>query len=184
ELHQALAGAGSAIRGLSSAEAAASLAAHGPNEVAPPPRFAAVRELLHQLANPLVLILLVASSVSAAFGQGVSAAVIVLMIVLSVALNFSQAYRSQAAAARLRRQVAQMATVLRDGQEREIPVRETVVGDVIHLKAGDLVPADARLISTRDLFVNEALLTGESLPREKQAEGATASPDAGPEAVA
>ena len=124
ELDQTLADAGSSVGGLSSSEAAARLAAHGPNEIAPPPRFAAVRQLLHQLANPLVLILLVATSVSAAFGQGVSAVVIVLMIVLSVALNFSQAYRSQAAAERLRRQVAQTATVLRDGQEREIPVRE------------------------------------------------------------
>jgi Mg2+-importing ATPase len=65
--------------------------------------------------------------------------------------------------------VGQTATVLRDGVEREVPVREVVVGDVIHLKAGDLVPADARLLSTRDLFVNEAALTGESLPREKHA---------------
>lgn len=156
--------------GLSSREAAARLADHGPNEIAPPPRFNALRQLLGNLANPLVLILLVAASVSAAFGQGVSAVVIVLMVVLSVALNFSQAYRSQAAAERLRRQVAPLATVVRDGQEREIPVREVVVGDVIHLKAGDLVAADARLIAARDLFMNEALLTGESLPREKQAD--------------
>ncbi len=154
--------------GLSAREAAARLAEHGPNEIAPPPRFAALRELLHNLANPLVLILLVAASVSVGFGQGVSAAVIVLMVVLSVALNFSQAYRSQAAAERLRRQVAQLATVVRDGREQEIPIREVVVGDVIRLKAGDLVPADARLIAARDLFMNEALLTGESLPSEKQ----------------
>ena len=154
--------------GLSAREAAARLAEHGPNEIAPPPRFAALRELLHNLANPLVLILLVAASVSIGFGQGVSAAVIVLMVVLSVALNFGQAYRSQAAAERLRRQVAQLATVVRDGREREIPVREVVVDDVIRLKAGDLAPADARLIATRDLFMNEALLTGESLPSEKQ----------------
>ena len=154
--------------GLSSREAAARLAEHGPNEIAPPPRFAALRELMRNLANPLVLILLVAASVSIGFGQGVSAAVIVLMVVLSVALNFGQVYRSQAAAERLRRQVAQLATVVRDGREREIPVREVVVGDVIRLKAGDLAPADARLIATRDLFMNEALLTGESLPSEKQ----------------
>lgn len=154
--------------GLSSHEAAARLADYGPNEIAPPPRFAALRELLHNLANPLVLILLMAASVSVAFGQGVSAVIIVLMVVLGVALNFSQAYRSQAAAESLRRQVAQLATVVRDGQEHEIPVREVVVGDVIHLKAGDLVPADARLSAVRDLFMNEALLTGESLPREKQ----------------
>ena len=70
------------------------------------------------------------------------------MLVLSVALNFTQAYRSQQAAARLRLQVAQTATVIRDGVEREVPVREVVVGDVVSLTAGDLVPADGRLLST------------------------------------
>ncbi len=166
---QALAAAAATERGLSSAEAAARLRALGPNELAPPRRFEGVRELLRYFANPLVLILLVASVVSAAFGQPVSAVIIALMLVLSVALNFTQAYRSQQAAARLRLQVAQTATVIRDGVEREVPVRDVVVGDVIHLKAGDLVPADGRLLSTRDLFVNEGALTGESLPREKQA---------------
>ncbi len=165
----ALAASAATERGLSSPEAAARLQALGPNDLAPPSRFETVRELLRYFANPLVLILLVASAVSAAFGQPVSAVIIALMLLLSVALNFAQAYRSHRAAARLRRQVGQTATVIRDGVEREVPVREVVVGDVIHLKAGDLVPADGRLLSTRDLFVNEAALTGESLPREKQA---------------
>ena len=178
-IEQALAGAAGTERGLSSAEAAARLATHGPNELAPPPRFEALRELLRYFANPLVLILLVASVVSAAFGQVVSAVIIALMLILSVALNFTQAYRSQQAARRLRQQVGQTATVVRDGVEREIPVREVVVGDVIHLKAGDLVPADCRLLSIRDLFVNEALLTGESLPREKQATPGPLPPGAG-----
>ena len=168
-IEQALAGAAATERGLSSAEAAARLASRGPNELAPPPRFEALRELLRYLVNPLVLILLVASVVSAAFGQVVSAVIVALMLILSVTLNFTQAYRSQRAARRLRLQVGQTATVIRDGVEREIPVREVVVGDVIHLKAGDLVPADCRLLSVRDLYLNEALLTGESLPREKQA---------------
>ena len=168
-VEQALAGAGATERGLSSAQATARLQTYGPNELAPPRRFEAVRELVRYFANPLVLILLVASAVSAAFGQPVSAVIIALMIVLSVVLNFTQAYRSQRAAAQLRQQVGQTATVIRDGVEREVPVREVVVGDLIHLKAGVLVPADGRLLSTRDLFVNEAALTGESLPREKQA---------------
>ena len=168
-IEQALAGAAGTERGLSAAEAAARLATQGANELAPPPRFEALRELLRYFANPLVLILLVASVVSAAFGQVASAIIVVLMLILSVTLNFTQAYRSQQAARGLRRQVGQTATVVRDGIEREIPVREVVVGDVIHLKAGDLVPADCRLLSARDLFLNEALLTGESLPREKQA---------------
>jgi Mg2+-importing ATPase len=178
-IEQALAGAAGTERGLSAAEAATRLASQGPNELAPPPRFEALRELLRYFANPLVLILLVASVVSAAFGQVVSAGIIALMLILSVALNFTQAYRSQQAAQRLRQQVGQTATVVRDGVEREIPVREVVIGDVIHLKAGDLVPADCRLLSIRDLFVNEALLTGESLPREKQAPSGPLPPGAG-----
>jgi P-type Mg2+ transporter len=160
--------AGSA-RGLSSEDAAARLARWGPNELAPPRRFEALREIARFLTNPLVLILLVASAISAAFGQVVSSVIIALMVILSVVLNFTQAYRSQRAAARLREQVGQTATVVRDGAERELPVREVVPGDLVRFKAGDLVPADCRLLSTRDLFVNEAALTGESLPREKHA---------------
>jgi Mg2+-importing ATPase len=175
-IEQALAATAATEHGLSSREAAARLETGGPNEPAPPRRFEAARELLRYFANPLVLILLVASAVSAGFGQVVSAVIIALMLVLSVTLNFSQAYRSQRAAARLRGRVGQTATVIRDGVEREVAVREVVVGDVIHLKAGDLVPADCRLLTTRDLFVNEAALTGESLPREKHATpGAAAS---------
>ena len=158
--------------GLSSAEAAARLRRWGPNELAPPPRFEALRQIARQLANPLVLILLAASAVSAAFGQVISATVIALMIILSVGLNVAQAYRSQKAAERLRKQVAQTATVVRDGVARELPAREVVPGDMLHLRAGDLVPADCRLQAAKDLFVNEAALTGESLPREKHAAAA------------
>jgi len=182
-IEQVLAGTAGTERGLSSAEAAARLRSWGPNELAPPRRFEALRELLRYLVNPLVLILLVASAASAALGQPVSAAIVALMLVLSVALNFTQAYRSQRAAETLRRQVGQTATVLRDGAERELPVREVVVGDVVHLKAGDLVPADCRLLSAKDLFVNEAALTGESLPREKQATPGALEPGGLGEAV-
>ena len=92
------------------------------------------------------------------------------MVLLSVALNFIQTYQSQAAAKRLREQVGQRATALRDGRPQEIPAREVVPGDIVRLSAGDLVPGDGRLLSSRDLFLNEAALTGESLPREKHAE--------------
>jgi Mg2+-importing ATPase len=182
-IEQALAGVAGTERGLSSPEAAARLQTWGPNELARPRRFEAPRELLRYGANPLVVILLVASAASAAFGQLVSAAIVALMLLLSVALNFSQAYRSQRAATRLRRQVGQTATVVRDGAEREVPVREVVVGDLIHLKAGDLVPADGRLVSARDLFVNEGALTGESLPREKHAVPGALAPGGVGEAV-
>src|SRR5207249_4759913 len=108
-------------------------------------------------------------AVSAIFGQVASAVVVALMLALSLALNFTQAYRSQRAAERLRQQVGQTTSILRDGAAREIAVRDAVPGDIVHLRAGDLVPADARLLSTHDLFVNEAALTGESLPNDKHA---------------
>ena len=164
-----LEGVGSSEAGLSAAEARARLKRIGPNEPAPPRRFEALRELGAFLLNPLVLILLVASAVSAAFGQVVSSVIIVCMVLLSVGLNVSQTYRSQAAAQRLRDRVGQRATVLRDGRGQEIPAREVVPGDVVRLSAGDLVPGDGRLLSCKDLFLNEAALTGESLPREKNA---------------
>src|SRR5262249_48874210 len=163
---------GASEAGLSSAEAAARLGRFGLNELAPPRRFATLRELLHYLANPLVLILLVASAVSAAFGQVASAIIVALMLVLSVALNFTQAYRSRQAADRLRRQVGQRATVVRDGAPGEVPARLVVPGDLVQLTAGDLVPADARLVSPRDLFVNEVPLPGgAAAPEEHSAPG-------------
>jgi P-type Mg2+ transporter len=155
------------IAWLSNAEAAARLRRFGPNEFAPPRRLAVLQELTRDLAKPLVLVLLLASAVAAAFGQFVSAALTAAMVVLSVALNFVQSYRSQQAAQRLRERVGPTATVERDGAIHDVPVR-----DVVHLAAGDLVPADARLREAKDLFLNEATLTGESLPREKHvAEG-------------
>src|SRR5262245_28423034 len=168
-LEQTLARVASSAAGLTSDDAASRLARFGPNELAPARRFQALRELVQYVANPLVLILLVASGVSAAFGQIASAVVVALMLVLSVALNFTQAYRSQRAAEHLRQQVGQTASVLRDGTVHEIPVRVVVPGDIVQLRAGDLVPADAALLSTHELFVNEAALTGESLPSEKHA---------------
>ena len=160
--------------GLTTAEARDRLARWGPNEVVPPGRFGPLREILHFLANPLVLVLLAASTVSALLGQAFSAGVIAVMVALSVALNFVQSYNSQRAARRLRERVGQTATVVRDGAACTIPAREVVPGDVLHLSAGDLVPADGSLLVAKDLFLHEAALTGESLPTEKHA---AAGPD-------
>ena len=101
--------------GLSGAEAARRLAEYGPNEPAPVRRLSAVVQLLHLFANPLVIILLVASAIAGTLGQAVDAVIIVTMVVLGVAINFWQSYRSQQAADRLRASVSPTATVLRDG---------------------------------------------------------------------
>jgi P-type Mg2+ transporter len=154
--------------GLTSDEAERRLDRYGFNEPTPTRRTGAVVQLAILLANPLCLILLMASLVSALLGEAFSAAIIVTMVFLNVILNFLQTYRSQRATDRLREQVAPTATVRRDGEWLEKPRRELVPGDLIRLVSGDLVPADALLLQARDLHVQQAALTGESLPIEKE----------------
>ncbi len=155
--------------GLTTQEAKAQLAKVGPNEQAPPKRTAGLIQILLLFANPLVIILLIASAVSAFVGEIVNASIIALMVVVSIVINFFQTWHSQRAAERLRGQVASKATLLRDGKWTDLPWREVVPGDVFRLSAGDLVPADARLLQAKDLHVNQAALTGESLPVAKEA---------------
>lgn len=175
-----MAASDSKATGLTQVEAKRRLAQHGPNEPSPAKRTAPLFQLLLLFFNPLAIILLAASAISAALGQVVNATIIVTMVLLSVALNFIQTYRSQKAVDSIRKEVAPTANVLRDGQWIETPRREIVPGDVIKLAAGDLVPADAELLQTRDLHVQQAALTGESLPVEKAAtseQGADAESD-------
>jgi Mg2+-importing ATPase len=155
--------------GLTSAEARRRVAASGPNEPAAPRASGIVRQILYWLANPLVLVLLAASILSAVLGERVNALLIAAMVLLSVTLNFVQTYRSHRAVERLRGAVAPTATALRDGVWTVIARRDLAAGDVVRLAAGDLVPADARLLEARDLHVQQAALTGESMPAEKDA---------------
>ena len=155
-------------RGLTQQEARDRLSKVGPNEPMPVRRTWLLRRLLGFFAEPLVAILLIASLLSAAVGDLVNASIIVIMVFLSVALNFYQTSRANRAAERLRKEVAPTATVLRDGEWIETARREIVPGDVVRLSAGDMIPADARLVEERDLYVQEAPLTGESLPVEKR----------------
>ncbi len=156
-------------KGLTTEDAIARLSRFGPNEPARSQRSRTFVHLLLLFTNPLVIILLIASAIAAALGEIINASIIVAMVLLSVALNFIQTYRSQAAVDRIRKEVAPTASVLRDEKWIEIPRRQVVPGDVIKLSAGDLVPADADLIQARDLHVQQAALTGESLPVEKSA---------------
>ncbi|MGE5277505.1 MAG: magnesium-translocating P-type ATPase [Acidobacteriota bacterium] len=153
-------------RGLTSSEAARRLLEYGANEIETP-RGSFLREVLPGLGNPLVLVLLAASAVASLAGEFVNAGIIVLMVLLSLVLNLVQTHRSRRAAEALRQRVAMTASALRDGVWVEVPRREIVPGDLIRLSAGDLVPADARLLEARDLHLQEAALTGESLPAEK-----------------
>jgi Mg2+-importing ATPase len=158
------------VAGLSSEEAARRLESFGRNVVAAGRRQSIPVQILLRFRNPLVLLLLGAAAVSGATGDVRSAVVISLMVVLSVALDFVQEHRAGQAAERLREKAQVRATVLRDGAAREVPAAEVVPGDVVLLSAGDLVAADGWLAEARDLFLNQALLTGEPFPVEKRAE--------------
>ncbi len=160
---------GSSTAGLTETEAAQRLAAHGPNQVQGGKRSGPLALLLGLFGNPLVLMLLVAAVVSGFLGDHVGAGIIVAMVLLSVALNYVLSDRSRRAAERLREEVAPTASVLRDGEWREVPRRTLVPGDLIRLAAGDRVPADARLLEARELHVQQSALTGESAPVEKDA---------------
>ena len=153
--------------GLTTAEAAKRLRTYGPNSMDQESRFAALIDFLRFFANPLVIILVVASAISISLGDHVGGIIIIAMVLLSVVLNFFMEFQARHAVEAIRKQVATTAAVLRDGREQELPVEQLVKGDVIHLHAGDLVPADARLLEVKDLQVRESALTGESLPVEK-----------------
>jgi Mg2+-importing ATPase len=153
--------------GLSADEAARRLRTYGPNAVATRRRGALAFQVLSFFLNPLVLILLVAGLISAFLGDLTSSTIIVVIVLISVALNFFQVYRSQQAAERLRRSVSPHANVLRDGTPTDQTVERVVPGDVVLVAAGDVVPADALLIESKDLFADQAILTGEAYPAEK-----------------
>jgi Mg2+-importing ATPase len=169
--------------GLTEEEAARRLREFGPNDPAPRRRGELVVELLSLFINPLVVILLVASILSAVLGQRADAVIIFVIAMSSVAINFVQTYRSGKAIRRLREHVCLTASVLRGGLWRDVRRDEIVPGDVVRLAAGDLIPADGSLLESRDLFAQQAALTGESMPVEKEAGVAIKEEDKSPTAA-
>uniref|UniRef100_B8DJS2 Magnesium-transporting ATPase, P-type 1 n=1 Tax=Nitratidesulfovibrio vulgaris (strain DSM 19637 / Miyazaki F) TaxID=883 RepID=B8DJS2_NITV9 len=153
--------------GLAQGEAERRLRLHGVNAVGTDRSHPRLRMLAKALLNPLVILLLVLAALSALTGDMRAATVMGLMVVLGVGLRFVQEARADTAAARLRTMISVTATVERDGTTREIPLAHVVPGEIVHLAAGDMIPADVRLISSKDLYVIQASLTGESLPAEK-----------------
>jgi Mg2+-importing ATPase len=154
--------------GLTSQQARDLMRTHGPNTLQKAAQRSLVLQFLAHFRNPLVLVLLAASLLSALTGDASGALIIGVIVVLSVTLDFVQAHRAGRIAAGLALQVAVTATALRDGTPQEIPVAELVPGDLVLLSAGDLVPADAWLLQAHDFFVNQAQLTGEPFPVEKK----------------
>jgi Mg2+-importing ATPase len=162
-----LARLGATPAGLSSAEAASRLDRYGPNVLRAARRQTFLLLALSRFKNPLVILLIVASGISALTGELTSAVIILTMALLSVMLDSVQEYRAGQAADSLRQSVAVRVSALRDGKAADVPARDIVPGDVVLLAAGDLIPADGRVLEARDCFVNQALLTGEPYPVEK-----------------
>jgi Ca2+-transporting ATPase len=155
--------------GLSAHEAERRLAEIGPNELRQRAGPGYLRIAARQLADPLVLLLVAAAIVSAAIGEGIEAAVIAAIVVLNGVLGFVQEAGAERAVHALGEAIERVASVIRDGRESRIPARELVPGDLLVLREGDRVPADARVVRSERLEVDESALTGESIPVGKHA---------------
>ena len=156
-------------QGLTSEEAAVRIEHYGPNDISHIRRQSVIIQFLAHFKNLLVIILLIAAAISLFVGEITDAAIITVIIFASVTLDFFQEYRAENAAELLKQKIVTRATVYRDARRQEIPMGDLVPGDLVFLSAGDIVPADARVIIARDFFVNQSALTGEPYPVEKTA---------------
>lgn len=178
-VHQVLEHLRSAPGGLTAPQAAERLQEYGPNELPAAKTVSPWALLLEQFKNVLIIILLIGAALSAVLGHEVEAIAIAVIVLFAVILGFIQEYRAERALEALREMAAPTATALRDGDEVEVPARELVPGDVILIQTGDRIPADVRLSEVHNLQIEEAALTGESVPVEKN----TAPLDQGAHAV-
>ncbi|SHK45712.1 Mg2+-importing ATPase [Clostridium cavendishii DSM 21758] len=156
------------INGLSEEEAERRLEIYGYNELGKEKSHSVIYNFFINFKNPLVILLLVLAVISYITGDLRAAIVMLCMVALGVVLKFVQESKADESAEKLKAMVSTTATVIRDGEQKEIELREVVPGDIIHLSSGDMIPADLILITSKDLFVNQSSLTGESLPVEKQ----------------
>ncbi|ACF11345.1 calcium-translocating P-type ATPase, PMCA-type [Chlorobaculum parvum NCIB 8327] len=156
-------------RGLSEEEASRKLEQYGFNQLDTAPPVSPWKLLVQQFANVLIITLLVATVLSAFLGHGIEAIAIAVIVLFAVLLGFIQEYRAEKSIEALRRMAAPASRVIRDGVEKLIPSQEVVPGDIVVLATGDRIPADARLVEAVNLRTDEAALTGESLPAEKEA---------------
>jgi P-type Mg2+ transporter len=154
-------------QGLSTEQAAERLETYGRNELAREHKHSAIKEFLAHFKSPLVIILLIAAIISGFLREIANTGIILTIIIVSIILDYYQESKAEKAAQLLKQKVTSTATVLRDGIRQEIKLPDIVPGELIFLSAGDITPADARVISAKDLFVNQSALTGESFPVEK-----------------
>jgi P-type Ca2+ transporter type 2C len=158
--------------GLSTTEARARLGRDGPNSLPAPRPVPAWRRVLTQLRDPLIVVLLVAVALTVVTGDWTDAAVIVLVITVNTTVGVAQEVKADRAITALATMTAPEARVLRDGEQRLVPAADVVAGDVLILAEGDIVPADATVAEAAALLVDEAALTGESVPVDKAAQPA------------
>jgi len=160
------------IKGLNEKEAALRLTKYGPNETARKKRIPIPLQILSKFLNPLVVVLVIIGAFSLFFGEKISALLVLFMIFISVFLSFIQEHRSGREVEKLSEMVRLECLVHRGGKTREIKINQIVPGDIVELSAGDMVPADLRIIYSKDLFVSQASLTGEAFPVEKFSQSA------------
>jgi len=169
DAHEVMELLGTGEKGLSQKEALARLRKYGKNVIEGEKTRSPISIFISQFTDPLVILLIIASLLSLFIGEGTDALLIMAIVVLNALLGFLQEYRAEEALKKLKKMLSLRARVIREGKVFEIDAEELVPGDVVLLEEGDIVPADGRLVEARDLYVDESVLTGESVPVEKDA---------------
>ncbi|MEK7688788.1 MAG: HAD-IC family P-type ATPase, partial [Deltaproteobacteria bacterium] len=167
EIKEVLEDLKSSPQGLSSEDAQKKLEEYGPNELLEKKKKTPLAMFLDQFKDFMIIVLIAAAIIAGVLGEAADTIAIVVIVVLNAILGFVQEYRAEKAMAALKKMAAQFATVIRDSKLINIPASEIAPGDVIVLEAGKIVPADMRLIEAVQLKIEEAALTGESVPVEK-----------------
>jgi len=155
------------LKGLSESQAGKQRARYGWNQVIQSEQGRLIKEILSKIGSPLVITLLIVAAFSFFFGQRINAIIIIVMALMGVILSLIQEYKAQVNSKKLQSLVRVLASVRREGKLKRILLKEIVPGDIVELSAGNLVPADLRVIEAKELFINQAALTGESFPVEK-----------------
>jgi Ca2+-transporting ATPase len=167
EIFEKLKSSDSGINGCNAKER---LQSYGPNKLCEEEKISRLEILLHQFTSPLIYILLVAAFITALLHEYIDTGVIMVVVILNAVIGYIQEFRAERSMRALRKMVVPKARVLRNGKEMDVNSEELVPGDIVLLSSGSKVPADLRLIKTVELKIDEAILTGESMPAEKNSE--------------
>lgn len=154
-------------QGLTSNEVLHRRLIYGLNQAKKESRLKFIKELMTKLASPLVITLIIVAIFSYFFGEKISAVIVIVMAMIGVVLSFIQEYKAQKTAEKLQALVHIKTAVIRNDKKYKIPIKEVVPGDIVELSAGNMIPADLKIISAKDLFLNQSTLNGESFPVEK-----------------